>query len=189
MKQMEQSFSDFDKEIRKVHSKRNRRVFKVFYIKHIYRSLAKNDPTIKQFTCEQMYNILYDIGKYLLEEIIQGKVVKLPYGIGELYIACTNTALKYNKDKNQVSGLKINWIETNKLWYNDPEAKKNHQVIKYKPCKFFTIKYKRGYFTNSTLYKLVLKRPVKLQLRDAIINNELTNAYEYGFSKFESYNK
>lgn len=179
---MEQSFSDFDKEVRRVHDKRKRRVFKVFYIQQIYRDLIKTDPILKGFTEDQMFRMLYDIGTELVELILQGTVVHLPYKMGDLYIAGDNTVLNYDKEKKQVSGLKINWYETKKFWYENPGARENHQVIKFKPCKFFSIKYKKGVFVNSRIYKLVLMRPVKKRLRDAVFNNELKIAYEYKFS-------
>lgn len=70
--------------------------------------------------------VLKAINKKILNLLIKGIVISLPYKLGILYVSRFKPNYRFNKDgtlKIANMAKEVDWYETNKLWKEQPELK------------------------------------------------------------------
>lgn len=78
---------------------------------------------------------VFDLNKKLVENmILNNKFIKLPYNLGNLAIMKNKPEIRRKKNGNL--SLTIDYGETNKLWKEDPEAKKNRRYVYHRNTHF-----------------------------------------------------
>jgi hypothetical protein len=71
---------------------------------------------------------VFNLNKRLIDNmILKNKFINLPYNLGNLAILKRQPEIKRKKNGNL--SLAIDYGETNKLWNEDPEARKNRRYV------------------------------------------------------------
>lgn len=110
--------------------------------------------------------------KYLVSLAFQGEEVKLPARMGVILIQGRKSKAKVQGDT--IRGLAPDWKETNKLWRECDECKKNKQLVFYLNEHTMGIRYKFFWSKksvlaeNKTLYALQLTRTNKRSIKSLI---------------------
>lgn len=123
---------------------------------------------------KEFYAIVRGVNKLLAENIINGETVKFPEKMGLLELR------KWEKGVSIVNGrLKVNypidWGETWKLWYNDPEAFKNKTLLRDEKKDIYSVRYVKNNanYENKLFYQFVLNRKIKKRLKVNIKNDKI----------------
>ncbi len=110
--------------------------------------------------------------KYLSDSLVENGEIKLPGRLGTVYIK--GTFCKPRFEDGKIKGLSPDWAETNKLWEEDEEAKKNKQLVFHLNEETNGVRYKYSWLkgrvlvSNKTLYDLTMTRANKKKLVNSI---------------------
>lgn len=144
---------------------------KSYRMEEIYRAIPYKKR--KGITSSQFSQIIQRTNMYIMEELFNGGIVRLPSGMGELEL------LKYTPKVKLVDGKLINqspidWGATNKLWETDKEAKKKKILIRFEVSEVFKFHYrkKNATYKNKSFYTFSVPRSIKRCLKDKINNQE-----------------
>lgn len=105
------------------------------------------------------------INKLLIEELLKGHEIILPYSMGILKIIGYQGYAKI-KDGCLCTNYTINWKETIKNWYNDSEALKHRQLLRKKQDYFYKVVYNNMYRTykNKSYYRFRPNRSLCMRI-------------------------
>lgn len=127
-----------------------------------YLRLSKTEPVSLTIYC----NILNEFFKFLMNLVLEGEHIKLPYRTGSILI--TGLKTKPRIDENgEIKGLNPDWVKTKALWNSNPEAKASKKVIYNFNEHTHGIRYKitwvkkRLDILNNDLYSLIFSRTNK----------------------------
>jgi ferric iron reductase protein FhuF len=113
----------------------------------IRNSIITSYPYYKE-TCEEKpvtLNVYKDIAamysQFLIEMMIEKHTVSLPHRMGKLLVEGKKITPEFDEDGN-IKNLSIDFHRTNKLWAEDPEAKKNKVKVYHTNNHSGKIRYK-----------------------------------------------
>lgn len=81
-----------------------------------------------RITLKDYLLITSEFNKFIIDNIIEGYKVTLPYRMGYLFIQGKKQIIKID-EKGNVKGLAPNWAKTKELRNNDKEFEKNKSII------------------------------------------------------------
>lgn len=131
---------------------------------------------------ESMYSkIINAVNKSIIEHLLEGHSVALPYRMGELSIESRPTEVKFDNGKIRDNYL-VDWQKTLQYWYEDKEALKAHKRIKRMQKYLYLIKYSsRGanyrykncydFRVNRSLAKLITQEGSRRKMAVGIEHN------------------
>lgn len=137
------------------------------YYKHYRNSGGTQDRKTYTKTVRRFFELVGDV-------IINNEYSYKIFGrLGIITVKKIKTYIKFKEGKLKTN-LPINYKETNLLWKNNPEAKKNKKYVYYEnkhsngfKYKFCYLKYTANY-ANKSLYNLKINRQLKRKLADLI---------------------
>lgn len=115
--------------------------------------------------------------KFLMDLILEGEHIILPFGMGEILITGLKTKPRLDADGN-IKGLSPDWVKTKKLWESNPEAKASKKVLYHFNEHTLGIRYKITWvkkntkFENHNLYSLVFARTNKRAVHNKILEGK-----------------
>lgn len=134
---------------------------------HTHKTLFRE----KEVSYEDYRRIVKKLQKRVVEEICSGKVVKLPFGLGYFFV----TGKKAPGYKDGKIVLPINWGATEKLWRENPEAKKERRFVymedHHTDGYYYNVRWlSNNMLRNATLYKYKNTIVMNQALKDAIFS-------------------
>jgi len=112
------------------------------------RTIYKDKIDSRKLSYKKYTKIIYSFIKFMMQEIIDGKVIKLPFYLGK--IAIIGNKIKPKIINGKIVGLAPDWGATNKLWKEDEEAKKNKTLIWHLNEETGGIRYRITYMKDTT---------------------------------------
>lgn len=168
MKTDEKSFSEFLRDT--VKAKEPKKIGKKKGSMDLYRHYVNTDKT-KDGSFNIPYKlwsaILKDWSEFFFEELFNTGEFNLPFACGSFYV------IKRSYKPKMINGeliynAPVDWGRTMKLWYRDPEAKKNKVLVKIEPCTKYLIRFKmarkRQSSPNKFYYSGVVSRSFKKKI-------------------------
>lgn len=152
-------------------------------VKSAFREMRKNKwkGCIRPVNEKEFYTIINNVNKCYAEALLNGEDITLPDKMGRISLAVQERKVKLVDGKVKCT-KPIDWKETLKLWYEDEESRNNKTLVRRDVDKVFMIRFNSHYGTtkNKQFFKFMPCRSLKLKLKDKIINNEITDAFNYG---------
>ena len=168
------TFNDFVKELTK--GTKKHLVKDSYGVYAYYKYYRKNRPKEKEYvlTEKQYYKIIRDIHELMLESLIKGNIIKLPYRCGQFYIRGREKPT-FIKDGKLICRRRIHWRNTLKLWYEDQEAYENKTLVRLEDGNTFKIVYsnKLANFNNKIFYSFRTTRKLMSKLGKLAKENKL----------------
>lgn len=116
--------------IKKLYNKKVYHKPKVTNIKLIFQEFRRNKFYGKTIVTEQQfYAIIREVNQLLVEQLCQGLIIKIPYGLGSIESFKFNTTVKFKDGKLKVT-RPVDWKETLKLWQSDENCYRNKTLIR-----------------------------------------------------------
>jgi hypothetical protein len=134
---------------------------------HTHKTLFKE----KDVNYEDYRRIVKKLQRKVVDEICSGKVVKLPVGLGYLFV----TGRKSPGYQDGKIILPVNWGATEKLWRENEQAKKDRKRVymedHHTDGYYYTVKWMhyKG-LRNSMLYKYKSTLQINQALKEAIFS-------------------
>ena len=119
------------------------------------------------------FAIVRKVNKLLVEELCKTGHITFPHRMGGIR-AFKRTPKTYIYNNRAVTTKSIDWDKTLELWYNDPEAYKNRNLI-YRDIDSVVVKYDKNQaiYKNKYYYDFNLCKDAKMKLRDSFNTNKL----------------
>lgn len=169
MTEEEQKIRDF----KKISQPREHKVNGSLGVYDAYKWIRKNKwlNIGQQLTEHQFYSIIRQINLILAQDLLKGKVVKLPYNMGVLELRKSIRRIDIVNGK-LVTTLPIDWDRTLKLW---AEYGKSSTLIRQENREVFRVKYsvKNSNYKNKSYYEFTITRSIKKALKDRIKNKQV----------------
>lgn len=149
-------------------TKRDDKTVRGTYSTYKKKSKSENPVSIQDFM-----KINNAFSKFLVEELLLGKAIFLPGGLGVVKVSGKKQKIKVTED-GKVKGAAVDWKTTKELWARNPKAKEEKKRI------FFTNEHSDGiryYFkwsnysvplANKVFYEMVMNRRAKRLLAKVI---------------------
>ncbi len=135
----------------------------------LYKKSVENPVDIKTYL-----TLAADYNKFLIRKVLEGKEVTLPSRMGTLSILGKEQKIRYD-DEGNIVGLAPDWVETKKLWAENPEAKAAKKLLYHLNSHTDNVRYKYLWskknvlVENKTLYSLRLTRTNKRAVHNKIM--------------------
>lgn len=94
--------------------------------------------------------VLKEFNSYLMEQIVEGKKIELPCGLGWIEVCRHKPAYKIENGKLDTGNLPVDWKRTKEYWKKDPVAAAAKKVL------FHTNEHTDGY-----RYKIMWQKKTK----------------------------
>ena len=117
----------------------------------------------------EFYAIIRNVNKYLASEIAKGNTITLPSRMGKLELRKQERGVSIVDGKLRIT-YPINWHDTLRLWYEDPEEMKKKTLVRRNTSQVYRVKYNKwtANYENQSYYEFTLNRFIKLALKDNI---------------------
>lgn len=178
---MEQSFEQFRQQVLK--PKKGKREFKVTNcvgVYDMYQLLRKNGwlDIGKPVKEKEFYAIIRGINKRLAHEVSMGKGIEFPARMGKLELRKQERGVSIVDGKLKVN-YPINWKETHKLWYEDPQAMLNKTLMRYEIPYYYRVKYDvfNATYDNKGFYQFKVNTFIKNDLSKNIREGKVDTAW------------
>lgn len=169
---MEQSFEEYLKEAKNVHSNRKHKITgsqNTISGFHYYRKIR---PKEKEFTLKdkEYLSIIREMNNLVADYLVENKSIRLPAGFGKLEIVKYETKCWIDENGKLISTKKIDMHSTFKLWYEDEESRLNKTLVRYNDEFIFRIKYppKGRMYRYNGYYSIKFNRQLQQKLKLAI---------------------
>lgn len=161
-------FSDYLKEKKKVSGKRKRKLKSDVGTNTIALKYKKD---VNALSDTDFRNVINCINNMLVDDLVSGKDVVLPFKLGRLEVRKFPTRVKIVDGKLKNS-MPIDWNETLKLWYDNKSAEKKKILVRHETNYIYRIVYNKfnARYTNQNIYKFVPSRGLKIKLKESIKN-------------------
>ena len=175
MEENKVSFNEFEKAVRKKHSKRKHKIKGSWGEYDFYKWLRKRkwEDIGGRLTEKEFYMLMDDIFKGISDKLVEGEGLKLPYRLGSIELGKKEGIAKYHNGK-LITNYQIDWQKTIKLWYEDKEAMKKKQLVRIVEKSIFKVAYLKKISPYIALFP---NRTLKLNIKDAIKENKI-DAFE-----------
>ena len=169
---MEQSFEDFLKTNRDLSLPRPHRIKKSYHTINgltYYRRVRPKDLDFIIDQCQYL-SIIREMNLLMVDRLVVNKSFTLPSGMGKLEIVKMESASWIDKNGKLGTNRPVNYLETNRLWYEDEEARLNKTLVRYDTDATFRLKYKmRGrLYKNCRYFSIQFGRHIKSRLTEEI---------------------
>lgn len=155
-KHQSNEFKEFSKKVRRVHDKRHCEIINSYGVYDYYKHYRKNKPKDKIYVMEDVffYKIIKDIHDLIIENILQGEIIKFPLRMGKIFLVESLVGVHIKNDGTLKNYYQIDWNKTLQLWFEDEEAFLNKTLIRDTEDKvrIFYSKNKVN-FKNKTYYQ------------------------------------
>jgi len=169
---MEETFTEFSRRIRKACGKHNFKVKNSFGVKDCYNRVRKNkwSDIGMRLTDSQFLAIIREVNMRLADNIVNGITVKFPSGMGKLEARRIEKRPRVTKDGKLKVVNPVDWQSTLRLWYEDEEARKQKQLIRYSGKVGYWIKYSNvlAYYNNRSFYEFAIQRPINHRFNENV---------------------
>lgn len=120
------------------------------------------------------YKILRRVNQCLLDALLEGNDIVLPYKMGIIQLVKSNRGVKI-KDGVVTNSFPIDWDRTLKLWHEDKESFNNKVLVRAVEKEVYKVHYSKSNadYINQCYYQFSPNRELKLRLKDKIKNNEI----------------
>ena len=117
----------------------------------------------------EFYAIIRNVNNYLASEIAKGNTITLPSRMGKLELRKQERGVSIVDGKLRIT-YPINWHDTLRLWYEDPEEMKKKTLVRRNTSQVYRVKYNKwtANYENQSYYEFTLNRFIKLALKDNI---------------------
>ena len=164
---MSKSYSEFNKNIRKVHDTREHKVTRSLGVYDAYKYIRKNKwfNIGRPVTEEEFYKIIRMVNQGLAEELVRGAEIHLPERMGDIEIRKKPSRLSI-VDGKLVTNLPIDWDATLKLWYEDEESYRDKTIVRVENEEIFKVYYNKttANYNNKSFYEFRPNRELKKEL-------------------------
>ena len=118
---------------------------------------------------KEFYGIVRGINNLLAENIANGITVKFPQQMGVLELRKWERGASIIGDRLKVT-YPVNWYETWKLWYKDPDAYRSRVLLRDEQKEGFSVRYlkREAAFENKIFYQFTLNRFIRQALKENI---------------------
>lgn len=159
------SFQEFIKRVKKVNNKRDFKITNSIGTKDIYRYIRKNKWFKGESDEKMFYKIIRQTNKELMEQVLQGRSIVLPFNMGTIELRQYPVNIKFEQGKVKTN-LPIDWNKTLKLWYEDEESFNNKTLIKVEKKELFKIYHNKEScrIPNYSFYTLKINRNIIKEL-------------------------
>lgn len=173
-------FDEYRKKVLKVNDKDKFDIRNSYGTRDIYRWCIKNRKIDRNISERDFRTIINTINQAIADEILKGRIVKLPVSMGRLFLAKEEKEMRVKEDGN-LTFMPINWYETLKLWHEDEEAEKNKTLVKFEVKEVYEIYYdvRKAKYNNKTYFKFTPMRDLKLRLKKEANNNNIDALLKY----------
>lgn len=168
---MEQSFSEFRQSV--INPKGKPKKFKItnsIGAYDIYKMMRKAGwldigRPVKE---KEYYAIIRGVNDCLAKEIALGKTIQFPAKMGKLELRKQERGVSIVDGKLKIT-YPINWNETLKLWYEDPEAMRNKTLLRCENKYLYRVRY--DVFDATYENKLFYQFKLNTFIQDALSKN------------------
>lgn len=140
-----------------------------------FKYYRKNKPKDKKYVLSesQYFAIVRRTNLLLAEELFNQNDIVFPYSMGRLEVRKTIPRVYIDNGKIK-STYPIDWDGTIRLWYEDQESREKKTLLKKKEKAVFRIVYNKSkaFYTNKNYFEFKVNRPLKLALRDVILQGD-----------------
>jgi hypothetical protein len=146
-----------------------------------FKHYVKVKPKRKSFNISETLfgQVLKAVNTRMLAALFDGIIIKLPLNTGYMFIE------KYEVEPKIVNGKlvfrkDVNWGDTYKLWYNDPDAFASKLLVRYNDRVVYRVKYvtRLSRFANKRVVMFRPQRSLKQQLKNKIKANQIEGYYK-----------
>ena len=126
--------------------------------------------------------IISEIHKVLVEDLLEGHEIEFPYQMGCLVLSRTSAKVFY-EDGELMTNYRTDWIKTFRYWFN--EDFDIHKTIKQIQPFVYCVRYykKRARYHNRKFYHFRPNRSLKWKVTAAVergkVNAETVKSYKY----------
>lgn len=161
-------YEDFRNNIKKVSKHRKHSVTNSWGVydawKYIRRNKWLNLP--RKVTQGEFYKIIRKVNLLLAQKLIDTGEVTFPDRMGTIEIRKRPTSLSIVDGELKIS-YPIDWDATLKLWFDDPQARIDKQLVRIETDEVFRVYYnkKNANYDNKTFYEFTPTRDLKNELK------------------------
>lgn len=172
---------EFLNSIKKVKGPRKHKVKNSYGVYDYYKYYRKNKPKESKYILSesQYFAIIRKVNEYIVDSILEGNDINLPYRLGRIELRKTETYVKFDGKKLKTNRA-IDWDKTLKLWYEDPSSYENRILIRTEDKSIYKIYYNRivADYTNKSFFTIDFNRDFKRRLKISIREDEI-DAFTY----------
>lgn len=127
-----------------------------------YKKEAETPVPLKDYIA-----ISQDFTKFIMSKVFEGEKVKLPEGMGTLYVKGKKVKMRVHPETGEIMGAAPDWVNTKKLWESSKEAKERKQLVYHLNEHTNGVRYKifwsrkNNPIKNKSLYSLIFTRTNK----------------------------
>lgn len=174
----------FKANVAKLRNKRKHKLAKSYRNKDAWRWIKKHKLFKEDYPIsEKLFGtIIKDVHAALINKLLAGGTITLPYGMGKIELVKKKAVFKYKNGK-LITNLPVDWDKTLKFWEEDIKAFKQKKVIRQDTKWLYKIIYnkKGSNFKNKSFFSFYPNRQLKKDLSNKIKNNEVdTFILDYG---------
>jgi hypothetical protein len=175
----QQTFEEFRQQVTGP-KREKKRVTGSIGVYDIYKKLRKKGwlNIGRPLTEKEFYSIIRKTNQYLAKEIAMGRTIKFPARMGMLELRKQKNGVSIVKDKLKIS-YPINWNETLRLWYDDPEAMRNKVLMRDEEKYTYRVKYEPfdATYENKCFYQFALNTFIRRELKKNIKDGKVDTAW------------
>lgn len=169
---MKESYTEFTNKLLRKYDSKKHAITNSYGVFDAFKYYRKIKPKDKKYvlTESQYFGVIKTINKALVDDFFEGNMITFPEKMGGLELHKHDSSPSIDKDGKLKLRTSIDWEATNKLWYEDEEARNEKILIKRENKYSFTIFYTkfRAYFINQRFYKFRPTRAFNVRLKEAI---------------------
>ena len=169
------TFEEYDRQLRRVHDKREvlkPHAYTMRTIYRWYRKSHKNNMTEKLFD-----SVIRRVNEKIAEHMFKGEQFKIPHRMGSMELRKVHHKLVR---KNGKLSNRIDWKATREMWYEDEDARNRKILIRYEDTISYQIYYNKFQCNcdNIKFYEIHTTRNLKRKIRRGMEEGEITDALD-----------
>lgn len=176
MEQTSQNFTKFLNETKNIYGPHDFKIKDSYGVIDYYKFYKGNKKkSTYTLNLPAFRQVTQALNKAIGDELAMGEDWVLPERMGTLEVRKRTPKPRFNKDGELVFNAPIDWQETLKLWYEDPECRKDRTVVytdKREFCKVF-FNRKKATFKNQNYYEFFLNRALYKKVIQRLHNKEI----------------
>lgn len=177
-----ETYVDFLKKYKNVSSPRHHKISNSSGMAAAFVFYRHNRPQVNEYVLSrsQFDKIINQMNLLLIENLLTNKKVKLPCGLGTLFIDKFENKSFIADDGRLIVTNPVDIGATLKLWYEDEECFNNRTKVRYENDFTFRLRYlkKNARVFNMTYFYFNYGRDIKNKLKDRIKIDKTFDAYE-----------
>lgn len=177
-----EEFKEFRKKTLKCGQYDKAKVRNSWGVYDVYKSIRKNKwyDIGRPLKEHEFYSIIRGVNNLLAKEISNGNSIKFPSKMGSLELRKLQRGAYINKEGKLKVSYPIDWNSTLKLWFTDPEAKKEKILIRFEENYVYKVKYNKhsATYENKSFYEFDVNRKIKQALMNNIKTGKIDTLYE-----------